>query len=96
MNDLPEEEYAQDDIGKDGREVHHLARRLDALDQGQADHGPRGQEAAHELPLQASQVAPVDALLVQVEHPGVEVVLWVVVIQWCRENSRQQNNDFST
>lgn len=41
----PDEEYYEDDIGKQGREVDHLAGGLDTLAQAEEHNGP-GQEQA--------------------------------------------------
>ena len=51
----------QDDehqVGEEGGEVDHLAGRLDAPDEAEADHQPGGQQAQAEVPLEAAQVVP--------------------------------------
>jgi len=45
QRDSPDEEYHQDDVGKEGREVDHLAGGLDALAKAEEYYRPRQEEA---------------------------------------------------
>ena len=56
QGDAPHQEDKQHDVGRHGRHVDHLARRLDALTQAAEDDYPGPDQAEQELPAEAAHV----------------------------------------
>ena len=59
---------------EEGGEVDDLAAALNPLDEAEADDGPGGGQAPHQLWLEAPEVVP-GGVLLQTQHRPLEVVL---------------------
>ena len=57
-----EEQNNQDNVRKDSREVHDLARAFDAVYHAGSDNDPGQSQATHQLPIDATHVFPCDVV----------------------------------
>ncbi len=62
-----DEQDHQHHVGEEGGEVDHLPRRLDSLDEAEADNDPSTKQADDQLPPEATVVCP-SGVLFQAKH----------------------------